>query len=258
MSSRNTRPTRRGLMRLVALAAASVLGSAAALAQKPDPGALVRQADSYRQAYRDAVMDIRLTRTSNREPPEESRLKVALRGANASLIRVTHGAQAGQQVLMTDEGLWVKLPRSARSVRITPLQRLLGDAAVGDIGRLRWQDDYEARFAEPAEGMTEGVSAWNLELQARSPSAPYARVAASLAKADGRPLAAEFFLKSGKAAKRVRFGPLESINDRQGIRTMELQDTIKADSRTEMVIERVRPMTVDARWFTLETLGQWD
>lgn len=251
-------PALHRLTRRFALVAACALGWVPALAQKPDPDTLVRQADSFRQAYRDAVMDIRLTRTSGQAPPEESHLKVALRGANTSLIRVTQGAQAGQQVLMTDEGLWVKLPRSARSVRITPLQRLVGDAAVGDIGRMRWQDDYGARFAEPAEGMTEGVAAWNLELQARSPLATYARVVTSVAKADGRPLLAEFFLKSGKAARRVRFGPVEAINDRRGIRRMELQDAIKADSRTEMVIERVRQSTVDARWFTLETLGQWE
>lgn len=243
---------------LLALGMACWLGLSPAWAQRPDPESLVRQADAFRQVYRDATMDIRLTRTVPGQPTEESRLKVALRGTNSALIRVTQGLQAGQQVLMTDEGLWVKLPRSTRSVRITPLQRLLGDAAVGDIGRLRWQDDYSTRFADPAEAVVDGVAAWRLALDARSPLATYTRVEAAVAKSDGRPLAAEFFLRSGKAAKRVRFGPVEAINDRQGIRRMALHDALKADSRTDLLIEQVRPVAVEARWFSLETLGQWE
>lgn len=232
--------------------------SASAHAQMPDPVSLVQRADEYRQIYKDAVMEVHLTRMIGQQKEGESRLKVAVRGASASLIQVMQGADAGQQVLMIDEGLWVKLPRSTRNVRITPLQRMLGDAAVGDIGRMRWQDDYGAQFADPAEGVVDGVAVWRLELNARSPLATYTRIVAGIAKSDARPLVAEFFLKSGKPVKAVRFGPLESINDRKGIRRMDFQDLIKQDHHTELAIERITPTTLEPRWFTLEALGQWN
>lgn len=242
---------------VAAIALACTLGAAARAAEAPDATHLIAKADALRQVYTEAVMQVRLTRQGGEDAGKETLMKVAVRGADASLIRVLQGADQGQQLLMLNEGLWVKLPRSTRTVRITPMQRLMGDASVGDIGRLRWQEDYQARYAEPAETTLEGVPAWRVELTARGEGATYPRLIATLAKQDARPLEAEFFLKSGKAIKAVRFGPVEPINDRRGIRRMEFRDLVKTDSRTLMVLEKVEPRSLEARWFTLESLGSW-
>jgi hypothetical protein len=226
-------------------------------AENPDPNSLIKRADEYRQLYKDAVMNVRLTRMVGQKKDGESRLKVALRD-DASLIRITSGPDSGQQVLMTAQGLWVKLPRSTRNVRITPLQRLLGDAAVGDIGRMHWYGDYAAQFSTPSEGVVEGKSVWLLELKANSSLATYARITVSLSKEDSHPIAAEFFLKSGKAIKNVVFGPVEVINDRKGIKRMEFFDLIKKDNSTQMLIEQIKPVILEPRWFNLESLGEWE
>jgi Outer membrane lipoprotein-sorting protein len=244
--------------RLLTGLAAALLGAAApARAELPDAQDLVRRADEFRQIYKDAVYTIRLTRRQADQVAGESRLLVAVRGTEASLIRVTSGTELGQQVLMNDNGLWVKLPRSTRSLRITPLQRLMGEAAVGDIGRMRWQDDYQARLADEPETVVDGVAAWRVELTARSELATYPRVQALLAKADARPLQASFFMKSGKAVKAVQFGPVEKINDRRGIRQMEFRDLVRTDNRTAMLIEQADPHGLPARLFALESLGDW-
>lgn len=243
------------LLTTLGLAALGLAG--AGHAETPDPARLVQRADEFRQVYKDAVMQVRLTRLGGEQAGTETRMKVAVQGAHASLIQVVQGADQGQQLLMLDEGLWVKLPRSSRTVRITPMQRLMGDASVGDIGRLRWQDDYDARWAEPAETVLDGTPAWRIELNARGEAGTYPRILAVLAKADARPLEAEFFLKSGKAIKAVRFGPVEPINDRRGIRRMEFRDLIKTDSRTQLVMDKVEPRTLEARLFSLEALGSW-
>jgi hypothetical protein len=229
-----------------------------AWAQRPDARQLVASADALRQVYPDAVMQVRLNHLSEASVQKDSLLRVAVRGSEASLIRVLQGPDQGQQLLMLDEGLWVKLPRSARTVRITPMQRVLGDASVGDIGRLRWQDDYEARYADPPETVLDGVPAWRLELAARREGATaYSRIVATVAKQDSRPLHAEFFLKSGKPIKAVIYGPVEPINDRSGIRRMEFRDLVKSGSRTLLVVEKVEPKAIDPQYFSLERLGSW-
>lgn len=238
-------------------AAALLAVSALARGAAPDPAELVRRADNYRQVYDAAVMAVRLTRFEGQERLRDSQLKVAIQGTEKSLIRVVEGADAGQQMLMTGEGLWIKLPRSTRTVRITPMQRLLGEASVGDIGRLRWHDDYAVRYAQPEEGIEGETPCWHLELTARSELATYPRILVSVAKADARPLKAQFFLKSSKAIKSVEFGPLEKINDRQGIRRMVFRDMIKTENRTEMVLEKVSPRALEPRLYALETLGEW-
>lgn len=226
-------------------------------ADRPAVGTLVARADALRQVYQDAVIQVRMTRLSGDDAGRESLLHVAVHGADVSLIRVVQGIDQGQQILLRPEGIWVKLPRSARAVRITPAQRLLGDASVGDIGRLRWQDDYEARYAEPAEVLHEGQLAWRVDLMARSEAAAYPRILAILARSDGRPLQAEFLLKSGKPIKSVRFGPVEAVNDRRGIRRMELRDLLRGEGLTRVVQEKVEPRVLDERLFSLESLGSW-
>lgn len=241
-----------------AIAVMLALASTAPLhAEVPDATRLIVKADALRQVYAEAVMQVRLTRQGGEDSGKETLMRVAVRGGDASLIRVLQGADQGQQILTLNEGLWVKLPRSTRTVRITPMQRLMGDASVGDIGRLRWQDDYLARFAEPAETVFEGVPGWRVELTARGEAATYPRVLATLAKQDARPLEAEFFLRSGKAIKAVRFGPVEPINDRRGVRRMEFHDLVKTGSRTLLVLEKVEPRRLESRLFSLETLGSW-
>jgi hypothetical protein len=60
----------------------------------------------------------------------------ALAGADAL------AAEAGQKVLMLGDDFWLLMPGSQRPLRITPSQKLLGDASTGDIATLSWADDY--------------------------------------------------------------------------------------------------------------------
>ena len=251
--SRSASPARVLLLAIACLASLAT----SAHADLPVVGTLVARADALRQLYPDAIIQVRMTRQSGEDAGRQSLLQVAVHGTDVSLIRVLQGIDQGQQILLRPEGIWVKLPRSARAIRITPMQRLLGDASVGDIGRLRWQDDYEARFAEPAEVVFEGQPAWRIDLVARSAAAAYPRILATLARSDARPLQAEFFLKSGKAVKSVRFGPVEAVNDRRGIRRMEFRDLLRGEGVTLVVQEKVEPRAMDERLFSLESLGSW-
>jgi hypothetical protein len=237
---------------LLALSPASALAGTAVA----DPQEIVRRADGFRQIYPDALMNIRLTNYVGKQRERESLLKVAVSGSEKSLIQVVEGAELGQQMLTLDVGLWVKLPRSSRAVRITPMQRLLGEAAVGDIGRMRWQDDYLARLAEQDTPAAMGGTT-RLELTARSGLATYPRILLTVSTADGYPIEATFFLKSGKPIKTVIFDKPAKMNDRLGIRRMVFKDLLKPDNSTEMVVEQIIPKTIEPRLYAVETLGQW-
>lgn len=47
-------------------------------------------------------------------------------------------------MLMLGDNYWLLMPKSRRPIRITPMQKLLGEASVGDISTLTWSDDYQA------------------------------------------------------------------------------------------------------------------
>ncbi len=214
---------------------------------------LVKRADSFRQLYFEAVMSVRLTKYIGNERERESILKVAVQGSEKSLIHVIEGADRGQQMLMTNEGLWVKLPRSTRAVRITPMQRLLGEASIGDVGRMRWQDDYIASIADEIENKDIA----KLELIAKSDLAMYPKILLTVSLPDGVPIEAIFFLKSGKPLKKVAFNKPEKINDRIGIKKMIFTDLLKPENRTEMVLEQTFPKSIPSRLYAVESLGEW-
>jgi hypothetical protein len=66
-------------------------------------------------------------------------------------------AEPGQKVLMLGDDFWLLMPGSQRAMRITPMQKLLGDASTGDIATMNWADDYggsvvgEEPCGEPAQ-----------------------------------------------------------------------------------------------------------
>ena len=53
-----------------------------------------------------------------------------------SLVLMRSPAEAGQKVLMLGDDFWLLMPGSQRPLRITPAQKLLGDASTGDIATL--------------------------------------------------------------------------------------------------------------------------
>lgn len=239
----------------LSLAAGAGLASVVGASADPDPVVLIRQADSFRQLYDSAELIVRLTRYKGEIKDKDSLLHVAIDGSNKAVVKIIDGTSAGQNILMTNEGLWVKMPRTTKTVRITPIQRFMGEASYGDIGRMRWQEDYIANVnRQPQEALA--TPAWPLTLTAKSNSAVYARIDLWVAREDGRPLEAVFYVKSGKPVKQAQFGEPERINDKIGIRTTTFFDELKPGNRTVMVIERVAPRNWPDRKFALESLGE--
>ncbi|OYV00944.1 MAG: outer membrane lipoprotein-sorting protein [Burkholderiales bacterium PBB5] len=113
-------------------------------------------------------------------------------------------AEAGQKVLMLGDDFWLLLPGSARPLRITPTQKLLGDASTGDIATLSWAEDYSGSVVgeERCEG---GTPCLHLSLQAKRKSVSYQRIELWLGTSRHEPLAAELYVQSEKLAKLARF-----------------------------------------------------
>jgi hypothetical protein len=65
------------------------------------------------------------------------------------------------KVLMKGDDMWINLSGSRRALRITPMQRLMGEASNGDVAKLSFSRDYNATILE-ADG-----DLLKLELQAK-------------------------------------------------------------------------------------------
>ena len=104
----------------------------------------------------------------------------ARRGSSATWCSTLEPARdAGKRVLLDGHSLWFYDPNSKASVRISAQQRLIGQAAIGDILTVNLAADYTASLVgtETLEDASrQPRKCWHLELKAANDLATYSRV----------------------------------------------------------------------------------
>src|SRR5450755_3334159 len=178
----------------------------AAAAQAEDVSALLRAADKYRMSSENMQIETQINVfKADGTPDKERRYLVFAQIRHQSLVLMQSPAEKGQKVLMLGDDYWLLMPGSQRPLRITPMQKLLGDASTGDIATLSWAEDYTGSVAgeepcgEPAQPCV------HLSLQASRKGVTYQRIELWIGKARHEPINADLYVQSDKLAKRARF-----------------------------------------------------
>jgi hypothetical protein len=134
---------------------------------------------------------------------------------------------------MLDDAFWMLMPGTHRPIRITPMQKLLGEASTGDVTTLTWSEDYTGKLVnENYKGEYCAVACKQLELTSARKGTSYQRIELWLDKNDV-PLYARLFLKSGRLAKEARYR-LGTLVGKKRITAMTLFDSINTSKRTEI------------------------
>ena len=185
---------------------AAVLALLALPAFAQDVPALLKAADRYRLGSANLQVDTQITVfNADGSPDKERRYTMFAQAGHQSRVLMRSPAEKGQKVLMLGDDFWLLMPGSQRPLRITPMQKLLGDASVGDIATTSWADDYsgsvagEERCGEPAQDCV------HLSLQAGRKAVTYQRIELWLGKARHEPVKADLYVQSDKLAKQARF-----------------------------------------------------
>ena len=219
------------MKRLVLL---SLLLSAAAVQAADDVATLLKAADRYRTAADALQVETQVTVLGrDGSTAKERRYTVFTQSQRRSLVLMRTPSEAGQKVLMLGDDFWLLLPGSQRALRITPSQKLLGDASTGDIATLSWADDYTGTLAGdgPCPAPEAARSCRQLSLTATRKGVSYARIELWIGKARSEPVAAELYVQSDKLAKRARF-----VLDKPGTQVdeMVLVDELSAQRETHV------------------------
>lgn len=135
-------------------------------------------------------------------------------GQFASLIRfVLPARDAGKLMLKNGNDMWFYDPTSKASVRLSPQQRLLGQASNGDVATVNFAKDYKATLVgdeEIQDGERRTRKAHKLTLTAVTPDVTYASIEMWVDVENNRPLKARFFAESSRLLKTAyyrRFQP---------------------------------------------------
>ncbi len=230
-----------GWMILALLAAPAV-----PLAAEPDVHALLVKADGYRLASAAAQVATRVQVMKGGALDKERLYLVHVKPGRRSLVLSRSPVEKGQKVLMVGDDFWIVLPSSQRPIRITPAQKLLGDAATGDVATLTWADDYGGTVAGEAE--VDGVPCLRLELAAARRGVTYARITLWLARADAHPVSADLYVASDRIAKRATF-EMGTLDGRAGVIAMHLHDEIQTGRETVIEYLSREPKDVGDEYF---------
>ncbi len=111
---------------------------------------------------------------------------------------------AGKMALLDGHNLWFYDPASKASVRISPQQRLIGQAAVGDVLTTNFVVDYAGTLLGDetiADADRQQRACWHLDMKAITDTATYNRVEYWVEHGSFHPVKAKFYSDSGRLLK---------------------------------------------------------
>lgn len=195
-------------MKLIHPLVSATLALTALAAQAQDVSALLKAADKFRMTADNLQVETLINvLNADGTPDKERRYKVFAQANRQSLVLMQSPAEKGQKVLMLGDDFWLLMPNSQRPMRITPMQKLLGDAATGDIATLSWAGDYSGQLIgeEPCNPAAAKPLCLHLSLNAVRKGVTYQRLELWLGKVWHEPVRADLYVLSDKLAKQARF-----------------------------------------------------
>ena len=95
---------------------------------------ILAKVDQYRAPLDSFSIDVELTAYTPHDKPEASKFRVYGKGSDRSVVEfVAPATEKGKVMLMLRDALWIYMPSASRPIRISPLQRLMGQASNGDV-----------------------------------------------------------------------------------------------------------------------------
>jgi hypothetical protein len=189
----------------------------------------LKKADSYRLEANAMQVETEVKLFKSGKLDKERLYTVYLKNGRRSLVLMQSAGEKGQKVLMLGDDFWQIMPQSQRPIRITPMQKLLGDASVGDIATMNWSEDYDGSVTGEVD--VDGTPCLHLSLTAKNKGVSYKRIELFIAKNDYRPVKANLYVASDKLAKQARF-TVASVKGRQQVTAMAIKDQIQTGRET--------------------------
>jgi outer membrane lipoprotein-sorting protein len=216
--------------KLLILLVSTALAAVAASVPKLDAQALLRRSDQLRNGASSFVVRVKITNFNAGKPDEEHLYQVSQKGLDKTHVEFLSPREKGRFLLMLGDDMWIYLPDTSRPVRITPLERLTGDASNGDVARTNYAFDYDAAWLRTEKAGN--VECHVLELVAKRKGSTYRRIEYWVRAEDARPVKAEFYLASGKHIKSATFDEYRQTGGSMRLVRMTISDQIRKTSRS--------------------------
>lgn len=164
---------------------------------------------------------------------------------------------AGKMVLLSGSNLWFYDPASKASVRISPQQRLLGQAATGDVLSVNLARDYKASLVGEErlqDADRKERECWHLDLAAATPDAVYGRIEYWIERGTARSVKAKFYSDSARLLKTAYYRKYEEqIGTVRPTETVII-DAVDANRVTIITASDYRFQAIPDAWYQRDFL----
>jgi len=213
--------------------------SSLSMASPPSAETLLKAAEYIRNPQQDYQMTV-LLKDRKAAQSDSRKYSCLIKGRDRAIIKFLEPAvDRGTKVLMVENQMYVSTPAAAKPVRISPRQRIAGNAAYGDVVRLNFIDNYSAKLLRSEKH--EGREAYVLELNAKDDRpVTYDRVVYWVDKANQRPLKALYQTASGKTIREATFGGYRRVLGAERPTEFVLTDHLERNHVTTLKFEGTR------------------
>lgn len=250
----------------VVLVALLAFATTAESSAAPDAGDVLRASDAVRNPGRPYRIKVTLTEFEDGKQVDTSTLITYSREQDgssqfASLVSFLLPARdAGKLMLRNGDDMWFFDPSTKASVRLSPQQRLMGQASNGDVMTVNLAKDYTARMLmeeEVSDGERRMRKAYKLGLSAATSSATYATVEYWVDAENNRPIKGRFFAESGRLLKTVYFRRYQTQLGRERPTETVIIDGLSPRSVTLMRFSDYATPTIPQAWFHRDYLPRF-
>lgn len=243
----------------VLLVVLAVLGALPAEAATPpsDPVAVLREADRARGNLGGVTWELDIDSRENGRTSEMSVL-VKSRGYDFLSENLSPERSRGQKLLMVSGNMWFSKPGLSKPVPVARRQRLIGQAANGDIAATNYADEYDATIT--GEEAVNGEPCTVFDLKAKEKNTTYDRIRYWVSRERGVGVRGEYFTVSGKLIKTALMEYDLSVErdgrSRPFISRIVIHDALIDDSVTTLTFRKPVFSDLPDRVFNVDMLGR--
>ena len=249
---------------LVRALGALLLAAGPAFADTPPVQQIVVAADLIRNPTVPFTTVIHITEYRNKKVADEGQITAFAklnpqRGQYDSLVRIQEPTRdRGKLMLKNGNEIWFYDPATRAGMRISPQQRLLGQAANGDVVTVNLARDYESRLVGE-ETVSDGGRAerktWHVDLRATSDQVTYPAISYWIERDTHRPVKAQFYADSGRLLKTAYYRRFEEQLGQVRPTETVIVDGVDSQLVTVLRYSEYRGREIPESWLTREGMS---
>jgi hypothetical protein len=157
--------------------------------------------------------------------------------------------QKGQTILNLGQNLWIYIPSTSNPIKISPQQKLVGQASIADIVSLLYYKNYKVI------SYVKKNDAYVLKLENIGKNTAYNYIALFVDE-KGFPLKAIFYSLSKKALKTMYFENIQQLGNAKRPAVMRIVNRLDKNLVTEVTFKSMEAKNIPQNHFNKEFIGR--